>query len=291
MNRRHFLLAAFLALAASALPAIAAETVLYDKASRYNEIVVTENDGLRTLRFEKGGARQSVVKPGDPDYLELAYTRVALAGLAFCGDEPRRVLVVGVGGGTLPAFLRKHYPDAVIDAVDIDPDVVAVAKQFFGFREDERMHAHVGDGRAFIEKAAAPYDAIFLDAFGTASVPAHLTTIEFLKAVSKALTPGGVVIGNIWDRYSNPQYDSMTRTYREAFAQVVILDVRDSGNKIVIALPRRDAVDRNAAVALGRRLSASRGFPFDAGEFIDYGYQRPDSNAEPGRVLTDANPK
>ena len=89
--------------------------------------------GLRTLRFEKDGARQTVVRPGEPGRLEMPYQRVALAGLALC-PEPRRILVVGLGGGALPSFLRVHYPDAAIDAVEIDPQVVEVAKDFFGFR-------------------------------------------------------------------------------------------------------------------------------------------------------------
>ena len=135
----------------------AALKVLYEKTSPYNKIVVTEDDqGLRTLSFGNG-VRQSVVKPGDPDHLELRYAPAMLAALALV-EEPRRVLIVGLGGGTIPGFLRKHYPRTAIDVVDIDPDVVAVAKRFFGFREDSLMRAHVMDGRKFIEECRNPYD-------------------------------------------------------------------------------------------------------------------------------------
>ena len=117
----------------------AAETVLYDKPSKYNNIIVTEDDdGLRVLRFEKGGARQTIAKPGHPEFLGFAYTKVAFVGLALA-KEPQRMMIVGVGGGTMPMFLRHYYPEAVIDAVDIDPDVVHVAKTYFGLREDERL--------------------------------------------------------------------------------------------------------------------------------------------------------
>src|SRR5438445_7248364 len=116
---------AFTALAAFGC---AAQTVIHEKASPYNTIIVTEDHkGMRTLLFERGGGRQSVVKPGDPDHLELPYARVALAGLALC-EEPRRMLVVGLGGGSLPMFLRAHYPAATIDVAEIDPDVVDVAR-------------------------------------------------------------------------------------------------------------------------------------------------------------------
>ena len=231
MTRRTFL-AGLLVFAALVVPAHADERVLYEKASAYNTIIVTEDEaGVRTLRFTKGGARQSVVKLGDPDYLALSYASVMLAGLALA-EDPSRILVVGLGGGTLPMFLRKHYPDATIDAVDIDPAVVFVAKEFFGFREDSRMQAHVDDGRRFIEKSRQPYDVIFLDAFGSDSVPEHLTTQEFLRAVRRAVKPGGAVVGNVWDSAYNRLYDSLVRTYQEVVDELLILDVRDSGNKM-----------------------------------------------------------
>jgi len=66
-------------------------------------------------------------------------------GLAFV-EQPKRVLIVGLGGGTIPSLLRKHYPKMTIDVVDIDPDVVAVAKKYFGFHEDDAMHVRVADG-------------------------------------------------------------------------------------------------------------------------------------------------
>src|SRR6266571_96194 len=194
--RLHLCAAAFAALW---VLGCTAQTVIYEKASPYNTIIVTEDHkGLRTLLFERGGGRQSVVKPGDPDHLELPYARTALAGLALC-EEPRRMLVVGLGGGSLPMFLRAHYPAATIDVAEIDPDVVEVAKKFFGFVDDELLRVHVGDGRQFIERARqADYDVIFLDAFGAHDVPIQLTTKEFLQITRRALKANGVVVSNVW---------------------------------------------------------------------------------------------
>lgn len=263
------------------------ETVLYEKASAYNTIIVTEEkSGLRTLRFGKEGARQSVVKPGDPDYLGLPYVKAMLVGLAL-SEEPRRVLVVGLGGGTLPMFLRKHYPDAVIDAVDIDPDVMDVAKRFFGFREDRLMNAHVSDGRRFVEQTRQPYDVIFLDAFGANNIPPHLTTQEFLEEVRRAVTPGGTVIGNLWGRSANPLYDSMVRTYQEVFDTLLIVDVRGANNMIVLALPRRQSLGRDELTRLARNVSAAKRFPFDLGDAVKYGFVDAGTRNQRGRVLRD----
>lgn len=288
VNRRQFAAAGLLTLAALCVVSCAAQTVIYEKASRFGPVIVTQGqDGLRTLLFEHGGARQSVAKPGDPDHLELQYSRVAMAGLALCG-EPRRILVVGLGGGTIPSFLRAHYPKARIEVVDINPDVVVVAKKFFGFREDALMQAHVADGRRFIEGVAQPtYDAIFLDAFGTDSVPASLTTQEFLRAVRRSLMPGGVVIGNVWSRTNNPLYDSMVRTYQEVFDELFILDVAGDVNKILLALPRRQPLSQGELAQMARKVSAEGRFRFDLGDLVNHGFLRAREKNPEGRVLRD----
>jgi spermidine synthase len=286
---RLYLHAGLSALAALTVLACSAQTVIYEKASPFNTIIVTEDHkGLRTLLFERGGGRQSVVKPGDPDHLELPYARVALAGLALC-EEPRRILVVGLGGGSLPMFLRKHYPAAAIDVAEIDPGVVDVAKQFFGFREDELTRAHVGDGRQFIENVRQGYDIIFLDAFGARDVPKHLTTQEFLLAVRRVLVTSGVVVSNVWRPSANPLHDSMVRTHQEAFDELFILDVPGDVNNILLALPRKQPLNRSELAQLARKISAAKQFRFDLGEQVEYGFHYASGKSGPGRVLRDAD--
>jgi spermidine synthase len=272
---------------ASCVKVAADQKVLYEKQSPYSTIVVTEDDeGLRTLWFEKHGARQSVVKVGDPDHLELPYARTMPVGLAFV-DNPERILIVGLGGGTIPGFLHKHYPRATIDVVDIDPDVVHVAKRFFGFREDATMHAHVADGRRFIEECRNPYDLIFLDAFGTENIPYHLATREFLQAVRRALRPKGVAVGNVWSRGSNPLYDSMVRTYQDVFDELYIFHVQGAGNKILIALPRRQRIEQDDLARRATTISHQRHFPYDLGDVVTYGYQRATEKDADTHVLVD----
>jgi len=272
----------------------AEQKVLYETKSDYNTIIVTEDEqGLRTLWFEKDGAKQSVVKPGDPDHIELPYAKVMPVGLGLVRD-PERVLIVGLGGGTIPSFLRKHYPQLTIDVVELDPAVLDVAGRFFGFRHkqsermpDKRTHAEVKDGRKFIEQYRNRYDAIFLDAFGADNVPYSLTTQEFLYAVRRALTPKGVVIGNIWSRASNSLYDSMVRTYQEVFDELYIMDVEDRGNKILIALPRKERLSRNDMARRVKTVSRQQNFPFDMGKLVTYGYHYAGEKNSDGQVLRD----
>ena len=267
----------------------AKERILYDKASRYNTIRVVENDrGLRTLQFRKHGARQSVAKVDDPDHVELAYARVMPIGLAFV-EQPKRVLIVGLGGATIPRFLHKHYPRTMIDVVEIDPDVVYVAKRFFGFREDSTMHAHAEDGRRFIERCQNPYDIIFLDAFDADSIPYSLATREFLVAAREALAPKGIVVANVWSSSSNPLYDSMVRTYQDVFDQLHVVDVSGVGNKILIALPTKRKLDRDDVLRTASRISKQKHFRFDMGDLAAPGLRLDEKKNSRGRVLTDDN--
>jgi len=265
------------------------QKVLYEKQSSFNTIVVTEGEeGMRTVWFEKGGARQSVVKVGDPDHVELPYARAMPAALALV-ENPKRLLIVGLGGGTIPGLLHKHYPQTMIHVVELDPDVVDVAKKFFGFREDATLRAYVGDGRRFIQRCRDPYDVIFLDAFGAENVPYDLATREFLQAVRRALTPKGIAVGNIWSRYSNPLYDCMVRTYQDVFEELYILKVQGAGNEILIALPRKQWITRGDLARRAGKISKEKHLRFDMGEAVRYGYRYAKKKNPHAHVLTDNN--
>jgi spermidine synthase len=114
-----------------------------------------------------------------------------------------------------------------------------------------------------------------------------LTTREFLQACRRALTPGGLVVGNIWSRASNPLYDSMIRTYQDVFETVYILDVPGSGNRIVFALPQKKTIQK---AELARRASQESGrlkFRFDMGDPVEVGFRLPGDDGLRGRVLLD----
>jgi len=277
-----------LALALQAASALAGD-VLYEKASAYGTVVITdEGNNMRALRFGRDGVRQSLVKLDDPEYLGLFYVPVALTGIAL-STEPRRFLIIGLGGGTLPAFLRKHYPDAEIDAVDINPEVAYAAKNYLGFREDKRMRIHIADGRKFVEAVQQPYDVIFLDAFGSDAVPAHLTTKEFLLAVRRAVRSDGVVIGNIWYTATSPPYDSMVHTYQETFGELHVLRVSGTSNRILYALPRSQPLGRAELAGLAQKLSAAKNFRFNPGVLVERGWISLDNASFGGKLLTDSN--
>jgi len=268
--------------------AAAPRKVLFEGKSEFNKLitVVEDAEGLRTLIFNHNGDEQSTVKLGDPDRLELRYTRVMLVALAAV-EKPKRILVVGLGGGSIPNFLHKHYPDTHIDVVDIDPAVVEVARKYFGFREDKTLKVHVADGRAFIEKCKKPYDLIFLDAYGAEDIPYALATREFLQAVGKALAPKGAVVTNLMTRGSNRLYDSMVRTYIDVFDEVHTVDIRNSGNAVVLALPHKPKLTKAAVARRAGKISRQKKFRFNLGRLVKYGFRRPDKTEKSAPILLD----
>ena len=135
--------------------------------------------------------------------------------------------------------------------------------------------------------AGRPYDAILLDAYGSENIPCPLATREFLQAVRRALRPGGVVAGNVWGQESNPLYNSMVRTYQEVFDELYVLDLQDSQNKILVALPRKQGVRRADWAATARKISKEQKFRFDLGDLIEHGYRCEKEKHAAGHVLTD----
>ncbi|MFP2904767.1 spermidine synthase [Pyxidicoccus sp. 3LFB2] len=236
-------------------------TVLHVGRSGDSRLIVTQDGaGRRFLQFDWDGPYQSVVGAGFPLRLELPYTRAMVAGLAFV-EAPRRILVVGVGGGAIPMFLRAVLPQSHIDAVDTDAGMLDVARRYFGFHPDAALQAHVTDGRRFIETPGPSYDVIILDAYGPRGLPGPLSTREFLLATRARLSPGGAVVSNVV-RAPNPLFPAMVRTYRSCFEQLHAFDVQETANRILVALPWPEKPARAALKRRAERLARSRGVPF-----------------------------
>ena len=235
--------AAFL-LAATA----AGEQVVHSERSLYRNIVVYEEDGLRCMKFGRYGAgRQSCMSLADRDRLVFDYTRMMMASL-YLNPSPTRALIIGLGGGTLPGTLAKVLPSVKIDAVEIDPAVVRVARKFFEFTPDMQTDVFAEDGRVFVKrmlKRAIKYDLVVLYAFDNEYIPEHLLTREFLVEVRGLLAERGVVAANTFA--SSRLYHHESATYHSAFGDFYRL--RTHSRVILVrfgGLPGMDELARNA---------------------------------------------
>ena len=268
MMRRLAPLAAAAALAATPLPSLGAGTVLHREQSLYQNILVVREPTRLCLRFSvrRQTRNQSCVDPEDGRRMVFAYTRMMMA-LLLLEPAPERILVAGLGGGTLPAALAALLPEAAIDVVEIDPAVVAVAERYFGFATTARLRVVVADARVFVKRALARddrYHAVLLDAYGGDYIPEHLLTREFLAEVRGLLGVGGVVAANTFS--ASRLYHHESATYQAVFGTFFNFKAPGSGNRIVLAangsLPPTAVLEANAAA--WRAPLAAYGVPIDS---------------------------
>ena len=215
-------------------PANAELKVIHNERSLYRNLFITEDGDTRCLTFRKAnaGARQTCIQKADPEFLVFPYTRMMIGAL-YLKPKPARILVIGLGGGTLPMTLRALAPDAAIDAVEIDPAVVKAARDYFGFKDDDKLKVFTEDGRVFVKKAikaSAVYDLVMLDAFEDDYIPEHLLTREFLSEVKSILAPDGVVAANTFS--SSGLYPYESATYAAVFGRFYNLK---SSNRVIWA--------------------------------------------------------
>jgi spermidine synthase len=244
------------------------ETLIVERQSGFQRIRITQNgSGCLSVYFGNGEAIQSRLRVEDPRYLGLPYVRTLLAALAF-QPNPLRVLVVGLGGGTIPRYLQSCFPAVSVEVAEIDPMMVELAREYCGLVEGERLRVLVGDARDVIESAEGKYGAIFLDGFGEDSIPSHLNTGEFLEGVKRSLAPGGVVLANIWGSNRNRLYGRMLQTYREVFKDLYVLDVPVSGSKVFVGLDEWREVNREKFLEWVGVMSRAHGLGVELGEAV-----------------------
>lgn len=178
---------------ATGLQGEVAEGYVMEKESLYSNIRVAEYDGFRTLYID--GTVHSIMNMQDPDGLELYYTKMFhLAGTINPGME--RVLFVGGGGFSGPKNFLATYPDMLVDVVEIDPDVIQVARKYFALQEDARLSVYAEDARSYLARTEKKYDAVILDAYSGSSIPFHLLTLEYYNLLNDKLAEDGVVVLN-----------------------------------------------------------------------------------------------
>ena len=208
--------------------------VIDEKESPYQTIFISEANGIRRMHVGSLLDRSSAMDLKDPYRHVYEYTAMMMLVSGYV-DAPKKILVVGLGGGTVTRTLRMIYPDAEITNVEFDPEIVAMARQYFGYAEDAKMKLVVEDARRWLRRTTEQFDVILLDAYHGGYIPFHLTTREFLEIVRERLSQGGVVCSNTW--ISQALADRESATYQAVFGGFHHYIGKLSTNRIVVAAP------------------------------------------------------
>ncbi len=226
------------------------------REGREHYIAVVEHGGRRYLRFDEGAAHQSVVDRGAA-FTGALWDDLALAPLLAPGAAPpvvRRALVVGLAGGSAARALAAAWPGVAIDGVEIDPDVVAMARAHLWLDAVPGLRVHVADGRAFLHRCPPPgYDLVVLDAYRGPTPPFHLASREAFAAARACLAPGGVVAANVVDPTADGSghlAGAVAATMATAFGWLGQIAPADAYNALLVgaaAAPADGAVAARAA--------------------------------------------
>jgi spermidine synthase len=224
-------------------------------------IQISEEAGVRQLHF---GSRwiQGAMRIARPYALELEYTRDMMLPLLLRAEPrwPRRVLLIGLGAASLVKFLHRHRPQAALTVVEIAPEVVTAAWQFFKLPDDAaRLAIEIADGADYVMTSDREFDLILVDGYDAKGRTGMLDTLPFYCNAHARLSDTGVLATNLLSR-SRGVAPSLARV-REAFdGRATAFPPCASGNTIVLAAtgePIDVAADELGVLA--RRLKAETG--------------------------------
>ncbi len=193
---------------------------------------VYEDERTVSMHFDIS-ATQSSMRRADPCALVLAYTRTMM-GFLLVEPDPASMLMIGLGGGSLPKYCRRHLASADITVVEVNPHVIAMRDAFFVPPDDARFRVVCDDGAAFVERPERRFDVVLVDGFGYDGQPAGLCSPAFYQACRRVLSGRGIVVVNLHDE--EPDCSRYIERIAEAFdgdAQVAAVEA--GGNRVVFA--------------------------------------------------------
>lgn len=222
------------------LPHLEKRNILFEKQTQYFFVTVEEDhNAFRHMVFNPQKGSQGIWNPKAPDELISNYSRYTSIFLALINKAPKRVLFIGLGVGILPRFVRQNFPDTIIDVVEIDGEIPAIAETYFGFKKDNKINIHIADGRYFINQNKEKYDIIFIDAYNSECIPFQLTTEEFYSRIKASLLPDGIVTANLAN-LDNPNFiASEIKTVISVFPDLAVFITANKTNYILFSAVNR----------------------------------------------------
>jgi spermidine synthase len=195
----------------------------------YDKPFIVDNGRRRFLHFDFA-AIQSAMETKNPQRLALAYTRKMMAFLLF-HRRPKRILLLGLGGGSLAKFCYGNLPAASLTAVEVNRDVIAMRDEFGIPEDDDRFRVVNCNGAAYLTGATQPKDVILADACDRKGVAVDLDSVDFYRTARSRLSIGGVFVANICgDRFSTAAH---LARIRDGFdGEMLSLQVQKDGNVI-----------------------------------------------------------
>lgn len=196
LTRRHLGIAAVAFFVVLIAPT-ASQAIDIDTPSAHYTVFEWENDAVRYRGLAMGpGGVQSGIRLDQP-YVPVFWYTNELASLIKQTPERQDILMLGGGTFTLPQQVALAYPDSQIDVVEIDPELVKVAREHFAYSDPANVEILSEDARTYSNRATKRYDIVVIDVYGNTDIPFTFMTKEYGEAIKKIVKPGGVVMVNM----------------------------------------------------------------------------------------------
>jgi spermidine synthase len=193
------------------------------------------------------GTPQSHVNLDDPSQLFFEYVQRIGHVIDQLPPGPITAVHLGAGAFTLPRYVESTRPGSRQQVIELESDLVELVRAVLPLPKGASIRVRHGDARAVLEKLPAglrgTVDLVVVDVFSGARTPAHVTSVEFYRAVAALLAPDGVVAVNIADGPGLSFARSQAATLKAAFGDVAalaetqILKGRRFGNVVLAAAP------------------------------------------------------
>ena len=196
----------------------------------YDKPFIVDSGLRRFLHFDLDCV-QSAMHLDDPQKLTLAYTRKMMAFLLF-NRAPERILLLGLGGGSLAKFCHRRLPRTALTAVEVNPDVIALREEFRIPPDDDRFRVICADGATYVERLQRPKDVILADACNRTGIAPEFDAIEFYRDAHRCLSPGGVLVTNMCSDMNNcaKHITKIRKVFGDDFMTLQVLTCRLSSD-------------------------------------------------------------
>ena len=233
---------------------------------RYAPVTLSEQDGVRYLHFGTEWV-QGAMRLRKPDWIELEYAQQMMAWMLFI-DAPAHIVQLGLGTGALTKFCYRHFADARVTAVELNPSVIAICASMFKLpAPDERLQVREMDAADFVNdpENRGACDVFQVDLYDATAKGPVLESVAFYQSCAACLRADGILTVNLFG--DHPSFLRNLKALRFVFAEVICLPEVHDGNVVALAFKRRVKLDFAELYAHAAGILATSRLP--AREWVD----------------------